>query len=480
MSRQALQVVRGGSTSIPEGTAPPCDLEAEAAVLAVVMLEYTTDRVADLLEPDMFYSGAHRRIYEAAHALSKAGKPADNCTIGTKLKDEGRIAEVGGLAYLTDVLNVGPSMANARAYASTVREKWRLRELANRCGRIQARVYCQDHGEVQAFIEEAEASLVELSRTPETSTVEQAKPVIRRVVESIQRGYQGSTGTPSGFGAVDRMTSGMGPKELSLIGARPGMGKSAFALNIATNVATSLDADGREQGVVFFGMEMPKEQTMRRALCSIGNVCVSRAKAGMLNATEWSSLQEAARVLAMSPLWVDDQAGQTIFQIRAKIRQLQSHLARRTPNPARLRLVVVDYLQLLRGSPEATKQGREAVVSENARGLKGIAMDEDVHIIALSQLKREIDARADKRPTLSDLRESGELEQAADKIAFIYREDYYARKKWRDREPFRGTHEAEIHYAKIRDGEPGMVKLLFQDKYTRFENDPMAEERGEA
>ena len=466
-----LRVVGGGAQA-SEGRIPPHDLDAEAACLSSIMIDtMAMSRIADFLAPEHFYAESHARMFEACQALYADGKPIDIVTVGTWLKGRERIGQVGGMAYLTEVLNAAPAVANVRSYAATVYEKWRVRQLIASCQKIAAEGYF-DYGNAQKFIEDAEAQVSGLARVEQASTVEQAHTILLRVGAAIQRASerQGCPGTATGFERLDRILDGLPEGTVTLLGARPGMGKSSLALNIAVNVAGSNDADDAGQGVGFFGMEMPREQLMRRAVCSEARVSVTRARAGRLQQADWNRLSEATRHVAQIPLWIDDKPGQSILSLRARIRQMRSEMAHFKMKPCRLKLVVVDYLQLLRGSSDATKQGREAVVSECARGLKGLAMEEGIAILALAQLNRDCEKRPDKRPTLADLRESGELEQAADNIVFIYCEDYYARKKHRGLEPFQGTGVAEAIVAKQRDGGEGLVKLKWEGQYTRFDN----------
>ena len=466
---QKLRSVSG--PVVREGQPPPMDLDAEAAVLSAVMLDDgALDRVGDIVDsPQMFFSEAHQQIFGAMLDIRDAGRPIDMINLATRLRDLHVLDAVGGIAYLTEILDAAPSIANARTYAVTVREKFRLRQLAYTCERIRAEAYCGTYDNAQAFLSDAEARIAEIAAMPETSTVEGAKPIVTRVFEKIQK--MATTGitptTKSGFEAIDAITSGFGPGELTVIAARPGMGKSALVLNMLQNITDSPDSEGNAQGAILFSMEMPKEQIARRALCSSGKVPISNVKRAILSQSEWNRLTDASVKLASLPLMFDDQPAQTVHQLQAKIRQVRAQMAQRK-KPAKLRVVAVDYLQLLRATSAASKNNRQEVVAEIARGLKGIALGESVAVIALSQLNRDVEKRNDKRATMSDLRESGEIENAADNIAFLYREDYYAKQKWREVESFKPTGECECQFVKLRDGDAGMVKLHFDDIYTLF------------
>jgi replicative DNA helicase len=462
------------------GRVPPHDLDAEAAVLSAAMLDpFALDKVLEFLKPEHFYSEAHRRIFEACVDLRAAGKPVDVVQVGTWLKDRERIAQVGGMGYLTEVLNAAPVVTNVAAYGRTIREKSRVRQLISVCQRVAAEGYI-DYGEAQGFIDSAEQAVYEIARTPESSSVEKLLDVMKKAFKQIQdaaaRGDR-ITGVPTGFTRYDQKTAGLHEGDLTIVAARPGMGKTSFVLNVAVNVASPR---GREsvsdptqrweepgKGVVIFSLEMPREQLANRMICSEGKVDVSKVRGGYLGQQDWNRLTQAASFLGGLPVWIDDSPALSILELRAKVRRLQAEYDRvdeAGKKTQSIGLVVVDYLQLMKGRENAAS--REQEISEISRGLKGLAKELKIPVIALSQLNRAVETRAEKskRPQLSDLRESGAIEQDADNICFIYRDDYY------NRELSTEPNIAELIIAKQRNGPTGTVKVRFDREYTRFDN----------
>ena len=464
---------------IVEGRVPPHDLDAEAAVLSAVMLDTSAlDKILEFLKPEHFYSEAHRRIFEAAIELRTVGQPVDVVQVGTWLKNRERIAQVGGMSYLTELLDASPAVTNVAAYGRTIHEKWRVRQLIATCQRVAAQGYL-DYGEAQQYIDGAEQDIYQIARTPESSSVEKLLDVMKKsfkaLTEAMQRGDR-ITGTPTGFDRYDRLTAGLHPGDLTIVAARPGMGKTSFVLNVATNVASPKRLEAREGerwdepgiGVAVFSLEMPREQIANRMLCSEARVDVGKLRQGHLSPQDWSKLTQAASYLGSLPVWVDDTPSLSILELRAKVRRLQAEFDR--PDPAggrshkRIGLVVVDYLQLMKGREGA--QSREQEISEISRGLKGLAKELHLPVIALSQLNRAVETRSEKskRPQLSDLRESGAIEQDADNIVFIYRDEYY------NREATTEPNIAELIVAKQRNGPTGTAKARFDHAYTRFDN----------
>ena len=463
-----------------EGRVPPHDLDAEAAVLSAVMLDPSAlDKILEFLKPDHFYSEAHRRIFEACVELRTVGQPVDVVQVGTWLKNRDRIAQIGGMGYLSEILNAAPAVSNVAAYGRTIHEKFRVRQLIATCQRVSAEGYL-DYGEAQAFIDNAEQSIYQLARTPESSSVERLLDVMKKsfkaLTEAMQRGDR-ITGTATGFERYDRLTAGLHPGDLSIVAARPGMGKTSFVLNVATNVASP---KGRESatdptqrwedqgvGVAVFSLEMPREQIANRMVCSEGKVDVGKLRQGFLSPQDWSRLTQAASYLGSLPIWIDDTPSLSILELRAKVRRLQAEYDRVDDTGKKVRkigLVVVDYLQLMKGRNGV--QSREQEISEISRGLKGLAKELYLPVIALSQLNRAVETRSEKskRPQLSDLRESGAIEQDADNIIFIYRDDYY------NREDSPEPNVAELIIAKQRNGPTGTAKVRFDKEYTRFDN----------
>lgn len=460
-----------------EGRVPPQDLDAEAAVLSSILLRQEVfDEVQDIIQPEHFYSDANRRIYEAILDLSRADKVIDLVNVASWLRSRERLEQVGGTVYLAELTDATPAVANVQSYATTVRERARLRQLISVCQKYAAEGY-GDCGEVQEFVDNAEQAIFEIARTTKGTNVVPLRDAIHGAFEILtaaaKRG-EAITGVPSGFVELDKRCAGLHPGDLYIVAGRPGMGKTSFVLNLAVNVAqprlvksedhVELEAPG--YGVAFFSLEMPREQLASRMLASEARVDVSKIRSGQIHGEDWNKLTEAAALLGRIPLWLDDSAGLSLLDLRAKVRRLQAEIARgRTdlPQAEKLGLVVIDYLQLMSGRRDAGS--REQEISEISRGLKQLAKEMKVAVIALSQLNRSVETRTtkDKRPQLSDLRESGAIEQDADTIMFIYRDEYYF-----EDSPDRGI--AEVIVAKQRNGPTGKVKVRFESAYTRFDN----------
>lgn len=481
-----MNVTAMSAARIPESQAayartPPSDLDAEAAVLSSILLDPGAfDTVQDQLRPEHFYADANRRIYEAVLELSSAGRPVDVVSVAGFLRDRNRLEQIGGTPYLAQLADATPAVAHVEAHAQVVREKWRLRQLIAICQRFAAEGYAVPP-DVQKFIDQAEQAVFDIARTAEGSSVEPIRDAVVRafkILEEAERRGGGVTGIPTGFTRLDRQCSGMHAGDLYIVAGRPGMGKTSFVLNVALNVASSrvvsnsadeeyfqAPVEEAGYGVLFCSLEMPKEQLAARLLASEARVDMSSIRSGTMSREDWSKLTEAASRLARMPLWLDDAPGLTLLDLRAKVRRLQAEIARgEGPNRlSRLGLVVIDYLQLMQGRRDAGS--REQEISELSRGLKQLAKEMRVPVLALSQLNRAVETRTtkDKRPQLSDLRESGAIEQDADTILFIYRDDYY----FKDSEQ-KGV--AEIIVAKQRNGPTGSVLTRFTAAYTRFDN----------
>jgi replicative DNA helicase len=464
------------------GRVPPSDLDAEGAVLSAVLLEPDAfDRVQEILRPEHFYADANRRIYEAILDLQTNGKPVDVVSVAGWLRDKGRLAQVGGTPYLAQLSDATPAVAHIEAHARTIREKWRVRQVISTCQHFAAEGY-GDTGDVQAFVDRAEQAIFDIARIPESSSVVPVKDAIHtafKILGDAQRRGGGITGIETGFTQLDRQCAGLHAGDLYIVAARPGMGKTAFVLNIAVNVAKPRQVDvGAEPspyleapveepgyGVLFCSLEMPREQLAARLLASEAHVDMGRIRSGRMQRDDWNKLTDAASRLSRVPLWLDDTPALTLLDLRAKIRRLKAELKRSEGAAAAkdLGLVVVDYLQLMQGRRDAGS--REQEISELSRGLKQLAKEMQVPVLALSQLNRAVETRTtkDKRPQLSDLRESGAIEQDADTIIFIYRDEYYFRDS-----PDKGV--AEIIVAKQRNGPTGKVLTKFSSEYTRFDN----------
>jgi replicative DNA helicase len=461
-----------------EGRVPPNDLEAEAAVLSACMLDPAAlDKVVDL-KPEHFYSEAHRRIFEACLELRAAGQPVDVVQVGSWLKDRQRLAQVGGTGYLSQILDAAPVVSNVAAYGRTIHEKYRIRQLILACQRVTAQGYV-DYGDPQSFIDGAEQAIYNIARTSTKQSTEKLLDVMKksfkRLNDAVARGDR-ITGVPTGFDRFDRMTAGLHEGDLTIVAARPGMGKTSFVLNVAVNVASpkgrELANDPNQRwedagvGAVVFSLEMPREQLANRMVCSEARVDVSKMRTGYLSPQDWSKLTQAASFLGGLPIWIDDSPGLTLIELRAKVRRLQSEFDVRDESGRKIKkigLVVVDYLQLMKGRDGVSS--REQEISEISRGLKGLAKELEVPVIALSQLNRAVETRSEKskRPQISDLRESGAIEQDADNIVFIYRDDYY-------NHDTAEQNVAELIIAKQRNGPTGTAKVRFDKQWTRFDN----------
>jgi replicative DNA helicase len=471
-----------GETRRAEGRVPPNDLDAEAAILSAIFLSRDVlDRVVHVLEAEHFYSDANRKIYEAFVDLTANGRPIDALTTRSWLADHGVLQRVGGAAYIAQIIDAVPAISNVDDYARIIREKWRLRQLIAACQQVSAEGYAPVES-VQAFIDQAEQSVYEIARTLESTTVRPIGEVIRtafhQITEASKRGTR-ITGVPTGFTKLDELTGGLHAGDLVVVAARPGMGKTAFVLNVAVNVALpklveSEAAEGGDDGfggnvrqepghgAAIFSLEMPQEQLAARLLCAEARVDLSKIRRNRIDNDDWSRLTKAAGELAKLPVWIDDTSDLSVLELRGKIRRIQSMCAGK--DQPKLGLVMVDYLQLMSGNQRAPS--REQQISEISRGLKRLAKDLRVPVVALSQLNRAVETRGtkDKRPQLSDLRESGAIEQDADTIVFIYRDEYYER----DNPEVAGI--AELIVAKQRNGPVGKCKVRFDHGSTRFDN----------
>lgn len=439
---------------------PPHDLSAEKAVLSAVLLEPDAFwRVSSMLDDRSWQDPRHRLIWTATVGLAEMGQPIDAVTVAGWLKSRERFSEIG-TPYLAEVTDSSPSLANLEAHAEIVREKARRRKL------LAAGQWIAGHAwdESVSYFEESERRVFEVCS--EKATAETASPlgeIIVKAFADIQAaGAAGkrATGLSTGFPMLDDLTSGMHDGDLTIIAARPGMGKTSFALNIATNVAAPVDLDDGQVpggGVAVFSLEMPRPQIAIRMACSEGRVDVGKVRKAILNPDDWSRLTAASSFLSQIPIVIDDKSGITMMDVRSRLRREAMAFERQG---RRLRLVIIDYLQLMRGRGD----NREQEISGITRGLKELAKDFSVPVIALSQLNRSVETRSvkDKRPQLSDLRESGAIEQDADNVFFIYRDEYYNKDS-----TLRGI--AELIVAKQRNGPVGKVPLRFTGSCTRFD-----------
>ncbi|MDI9232627.1 replicative DNA helicase [Limnohabitans lacus] len=436
---------------------PPHSIEAESSVLGGLLLDNGAwDRVGDLLVDHDFYRHEHKLIYSAIGALINASKPADVITVSEQLQNQGKAEEMGGLAYLNSLAQYVPSASNIRRYAEIVRERSILRKLVSASDEIATNAFNPQGKAIDRILDEAEQKIFNIGE--EGSRMKQGfQSMDTLVVELLDRVQEMAdnpndiTGVPTGFYDLDRMTSGLQPGDMVVLAARPSMGKTAFAINIAEHVALN---EGLP--VAVFSMEMGASQLAVRVVGSIGRVDQGHLRTGKLTDEEWPRLTEAIEKLRTVSLHIDETPGLTPSELRANARRLARQCGK-------LGLIVVDYLQLMSGSGGSGGDNRATELGEISRGLKMLAKELQCPVIALSQLNRSVEQRTDKRPMMSDLRESGAIEQDADIIMFIYRDDYYNKDS---KDP--GV--AEIIIGKQRNGPTGTVRLAFLKNLTRFES----------
>lgn len=460
-----------------EGRPPPHDLAAEAAVLSAAMnAEAALGTALETLKPEHFYSEAHARIWQACQALASLREPVDLVSVRGWLLDRDWLEKVGGSPYLAQIVDATPAVAHVGAHAKIVFGKWQRRQVIATAHRIAAEGY-GDVGSDAEYAKEAAEALDALAHEGAK------KKQLTGLKEPLQRAFASLTaaaergdrilGIPTGYDRLDGKIAGLNDGDLTIVAARPGMGKTSFVLNIAINVASprAVNVPGKGQqevpgfGVCVFSLEMPEEQNAIRMAASEGRVDLGRLRGGTLQPDDWRRLTDASQYLVTLPIWVDDTPGVSVQEIRSKVRRQQAVFDREATDTAparRVGLVIVDYLQLMRGDGES----REQVIAGISRGLKDLAKELKVPVIALSQLNRSVETRTtkDKRPQLSDLRESGAIEQDADTIIFIYRDDYYNP----ETSDLRGI--AELIIAKQRNGPTGKVKVRFAASCTRFDN----------
>jgi len=436
---------------------PPHSIEAEQSVLGGLLLDNSAwDRAGDLLTDSDFYRYEHKAIYRAIGELVAATKPADVITVFEQLQMHGKAEECGGIAYLNALAQSVPSAANLRRYAEIVRERAVLRKLIEASDEIATNAFNPQGRSVSQILDEAEGRVFQIGEEGQRSkqgfqSMDQlVVQLIDRVTELHDNGAEDVTGVRTGFIDLDRMTAGLQPGDLIVLAARPSMGKTAFALNIAENVAVH-----EQLPVVVFSMEMGASQLALRMVGSLGRIDQSHLRTGRLSDDEWGRLSEAVDKLKSASVFIDETAALNPAELRARARR-QARMC------GRLGLIVVDYLQLMSGS-SGSDENRATELGEISRGLKALAKELQCPVIALSQLNRSVETRNDKRPMMSDLRESGAIEQDADVIMFIYRDDYYNKDS---KEP--GV--AEIIIGKQRNGPTGDLKLTFLKPLTRFDN----------
>ncbi len=430
---------------------PPQNIEAEQAVLGAIFIEPESLTVAsEFLIPEDFYRSSHQKIFSAMLKLSDQGKAIDVVTVTEELIATEQLENIGGVSYLMELANAVPTAANVEYYARIVEEKSLLRRLIRTATEIAQEGYSRED-EVESLLSEAEKKIMEVSGRKSAGSFISIKDVLVEAYDNIEKlaNRQGDiTGIPTGFTELDRMTAGFQRNDLIIVAARPSVGKTAFALNIAQNVATKTD-----EVVAIFSLEMGAEQLVMRMLSSEGNINAQNLRTGDLSDEDWKKLTMAMGSLSNAQIYIDDTPGIRIAEMRAKCRRLKQERG--------LGMILIDYLQLIQGDGKADNRQQE--VSEISRSLKALARELEVPVIALSQLSRSVEQRQDKRPMMSDIRESGSIEQDADIVAFLYRDDYY------DKET-ENKNIIEIIIAKQRNGPVGTVQLAFAKEYSKFVN----------
>jgi replicative DNA helicase len=434
---------------------PPHSIEAEQAVLGGLMLDRVAwDAVGDVVIADHFYRPDHRLIFESIASLSGEAQPCDPVTVSEHLQRLGKLADVGGLAYLGSLTRDTPGAANARAYAEIVKERAMLRELVSAGSEIASSVWNEEGQPARELVENAEKRIFAIAegsaRGKGYVSARQALPALIDVIDDLYNNPNKPRGLPTGFIDFDSKTGGLRGGDLLVVAGRPSMGKTTLAINIAEHAALK---DGVRASVAIFSLEMPAEQLLTRMLSSVGSVHLGNIRSGKLSEDDWPRITGATKQLEDAKIFIDDTPALTPTELRAR--------ARRIKREHGLDLIVVDYLQLMQ--VPGTKENRATEISEISRGLKALAKEINCPVVALSQLNRGVEQRENKRPVMSDLRESGAIEQDADMILLIYREEVYNKET-----PKKGV--AEIDLAKHRNGETGTIQLTFMGKYSRFEN----------
>lgn len=430
----------------------PANLEAEKSLLGILLLgeEEAWDEIANNIKESDFFQPAHKRIFEGVKELHQKGQPSDVITLANLLKKKKSLEQVGGAAYLSELIHDLPSSVNILSYSRIVREKALLREVIHTSEKFIDKAWKEDYTKIEHFIDFLESEIFRLNETNSQSDLLSIADLVEPGLKKLEELYHKKislTGLPSYFHELDNLTSGFQPSELIIVAARPSMGKTAFSLNIALNNALA------KKKVAFFSLEMSREQVLMRLLSSMAHINLSQLITGQVKDNLWEKLISKAGQLSQIPFFVDDSSPLSPYEIRAKARRLKARHG--------LDLIVVDYLQLMQ-LPERA-ESREREVSEMSRLLKAFSKELNIPIIALSQLNRGVESRSNRRPILSDLRESGAIEQDADMIMMLYRGDYYD-----DEEEATGT--AEVIINKHRNGPTGTVNLKWIPEYATFEN----------
>ena len=432
---------------------PPQNVEAEQAVLGTILLQdKSLLKIIETLEPNDFYRDAHKSIYSAMVQLFEHREPHDIITVTNLLKDQNKLDQVGGPAYIASLTDIIPFTGTLVHHATIIRQKSVLRKLIQTTTDVASRCY-QEQDDIDSLVDEAEQTIFEIARSKKGQGFQPMSTIVPRAFERIERLFERKehvTGVSTGFAELDNMTAGLQPADLIIVAGRPSMGKTALAMNIAQHAAI-VD----KHPVAVFSLEMSMDQLALRMLCSLGRVDSQRIRTGRLKQRDWPNLTRGTGMLSDAPIFIDDSPGMSVLEMRSKARRLKSE--------HNLGLMIVDYLQLMRG--RSNSENRTQEISEISRSLKEMAKELDVPVMALSQLNRSLESRPDKRPKLADLRESGAIEQDADVIIFIYRDEVY---KPAPDNPNRGI--AEVIVGKQRNGPIGTLKLTFLAEYTTFES----------
>jgi replicative DNA helicase len=434
------------------GRVPPHDLQAEESLLGSMMLSATAIAdAAGVVTASDFYKPAHGHVYDAIHTLYASGQPVDAVTVADELRRAQLLDAIGGPAVLAQIMASTPSTTNAARYATIVEEYALLRRLIGVSSEI-AEIGYSVPDDVEKALDRAESLIYEVNEKRVTDTTKKLSEMLSENLDHLEKLYERGdaiTGTPTGYLDLDALLSGLQKSALIVVGARPAMGKTSFALGMVAHAA--LEA---HRPVLFFSLEMGNLELSQRLLCAEARVDSTKVRNGQLQEDDWKKISRAMGRLAEAPIWIDDNPNLTIMEIRAKARRLKSQIGD-------LGVIVIDYLQLMTGRSGA--ESRQVEVSELSRGLKILARELETPVVALSQLSRGLEMRADKRPMLADLRESGSIEQDSDVVMFIFREEIY------DAKP-ENAGQAEIIVAKHRSGPTGVVQLAFLPQYTRFAN----------
>ena len=434
-----------------ETRVPPHNLDAEQSVLGAMVIEKEAAYLAqELLNENDFYRTAHKKIFNAISNLLDQNEPVDMITLTDELRSQGILEEIGGYTYITTLVNTVPTAANVQYYARIIKEKSILRNLIQVATEIVRESY-EIPDNVEEFLDKAEQLIFEVATHTSEKGFVQLKDVLTETFDRIERlteNKSGVTGIPTGFLDFDQLTSGLHESDLIILAARPAMGKTTFALNIAQHIAVN-----EKMPVAFYSLEMSKEQLAQRMLCSQAQVDSQKLRNGFLAKDDWPKLVNAVGPLSEAELYIDDNAGQTVMEIRSKARRLKAEKG--------LSAIFIDYLQLM--SSQGKSENRQQELSDISRSLKALAKELNIPVIALSQLSRAVEKRTDRRPILSDLMESGGIEANADMVIFIYREDYYV-------EEAEKKNIAEIIVAKQRNGPVGKFELYFMDNFVKFGN----------